>query len=78
MHRADFLLQNIDQVNDVSFLEEAQDTVERQRDFSDFRKDSLLRELKNYEVERVSPLEAMNALHHFVEAAKDLLGKDEP
>lgn len=76
LRRADYLLQNIDRVNDVSFLEEAQETVERQRDFSDFQKDSLLQELQSYEVERVSPLEAMNALHHFIEAAKELLGKD--
>lgn len=73
IERAKYILQNIDNINDVSFVEQTQEVVERQKDFADFRKDLLLEELSKVEIENLKPLDALNVLSEYVEKAGGLL-----
>ncbi len=70
--RANYILRNIDAINDVSFVEEMPTKVERQRDFSDFQKDVLLQELCDLSVDDLRPIDALNKLHDIVERCRKL------
>lgn len=72
IERSKYILQNIENINDVSFVDKTQEVVERQKDFADFRKDMLIEELSKVEVNQLSPLEALNILSQYVDKAGEL------
>lgn len=76
LKRSKFILQNIDSINDVSFVEKAQEEKERQQDFSDFQKDMLLKNLSDIDINDLSPIKAMNILDSMIKEAKELFRKD--
>jgi DNA mismatch repair protein MutS len=43
-----------------------------QIDFESMEKDSLLKEISNYDVMNMTPMEAMNTLYKVIKSAKDL------
>ena len=76
LDRASYLLANIDDLNDVSFLSEMNDESLNHSTFNDFRKEALLDELVGTDINALSPIEAMNALHKFIRQAEDIRKKE--
>lgn len=69
LERANYILSNIDQINDVSFVAKAKTEPQRQQGFSDFKKDALLRSIQQLDLDAMSPLEALNTLSRLRESA---------
>ncbi len=68
LERASYILNNLDELNDLSPIDENRD----QRDFTDYRISMFMDDLRDVDINQLSPFQAMIKLNEIVDRAKKL------
>ncbi|WP_304262402.1 DNA mismatch repair protein MutS [Kallipyga massiliensis] len=75
--RANYILSNIDAINDLSFVKETPKASDHQEDFSDFRRRALLEEMARVDVNALSPVQALTTLDGLIRQAQEMIEEDD-
>ena len=75
--RANYILSNIDAINDLSFVKETPEISDHQEDFTDFKRRAFLHSLAEININDLSPVQALTTLDDLVRQAREMTEEDD-